>query len=702
MFATKDLAINQTTYQRCVRAFSFLENRLGLNVKLHDDHDAAETGQIYLFNHFARFETIIPQYMIFKRNGAYCRTLASYEFFEGSDGFARFLLSIGGVPNNMDGLLPFLAAEILRGRKVVVFPEGGMIKDRRVVDESGDFSVFSPMASERRKHHKGAAAVALMLEIFKKRILSVRAAGDVARLERWVKALELDSIESLITAAEKPTLVVPSNITFFPLRVEENILRKGVGLFFRGLREEMKEELLIEGNILLKDTDMDIRFGAPVSADFVWNKWERILLDRAFSHVDSLEHLFDLNGRPDRWLERLATSLVGRNTKRLRDHCMGEMYRQVTVNISHLASRILLRLAERGASPIDHELFHRALYLAVKFAQEDPAIHLHRTLSRPENYAGLHAGQCEGLAQLLSLASETGLIKEENRRFHLLPKIREGKDFHQVRLQNTIQVYANEIAAVPAACAVTDRALDRAFRTDERAFAKLLFDDEVRAFAHAKRRYAREHHREINDKETATASGEPYLLTGKAKKEMGVLLVHGLLASPAELRPVGDVLRAQGFPVMGVRLEGHGTSPWDLRERSWRDWLASVARGYEIISAFSERVCIVGFSLGGSLALRLASDAPGDLAGVATVAAPIKLRNKNFVFVPMIHGANKLAEWTAPLEGVMPFRLNEAEHPEINYRHIPIRAHHVQIPRDLHLRVWTAAQHMHRPTSKLK
>ena len=201
-----------------------------------------------------------------------------------------------------------------------------------------------------------------------------------------------------------------------------------------------------------------------------------------------------------------------------------------------------------------------------------------------------------------------------------------------------------------------------------------MFDDEVRTFTHAKERYTQEHHREVNDKETATHSGAPYLLTGKSKKELGILLVHGLLASPAELRPVGEILRAQGYPVLGVRLEGHGTSPWDLRERTWQDWLASVERGYEILSAFSERVCIVGFSMGGSLALRLAADAPEDLAGIAAVAAPIKLRNKNLVFVPMIHRANKLAEWTASLEGVMPFRLNDAEHPEINYRHIPIRA----------------------------
>ena len=164
MIAREDLVINEKTYQRCFRAFSFLEKRLGLNIRLHDADDGIEAGQIFLFNHFARFETIVPQYLIFKETGAYCRTLGSRQLFGGNGGFSKFLLSIGGVPNNLDGLLPFMAAEILRGRKVVVFPEGGMIKDKRVVDDAGEYRVFSPTAGSYRKHHKGAAAIALIVD----------------------------------------------------------------------------------------------------------------------------------------------------------------------------------------------------------------------------------------------------------------------------------------------------------------------------------------------------------------------------------------------------------------------------------------------------------------------------------------------------------------------------------------------------------
>ncbi len=187
MYETYDLDIKQSTYDWCVRAFSMLENRLGLNIKFHQDAGQAEEGQIFLFNHFARFETIVPQYLINQETGAYCRCVASKGLFAGGESIAKFLFAVGALPNDLPGLLPMLTAEILRGRKVIVFPEGGMVKDRRVFDEKGRYSIFSSTARERRKHHQGATVIALTLEFFKTRIRSLEQKEDYPRLERWAK-----------------------------------------------------------------------------------------------------------------------------------------------------------------------------------------------------------------------------------------------------------------------------------------------------------------------------------------------------------------------------------------------------------------------------------------------------------------------------------------------------------------------------------
>lgn len=665
--------INETTYEWCVRAFSLLHDRLGINVKVHGADGKLEDGQIFLFNHFARFETVIPQYIIHKATGGFCRCVAAGELFEGNETFAKFLWDVGAVPTDYPGLLSFLAAEILRGRKVIVFPEGGMIKDHQVLDEEGNFGIFSQMDKTQRKLHKGAAAIALTLEIFKKRILMVHEAEDTPRLQRWVEALGLDSVETLIAATRKRTLVVPGNITFYPIRNDENILSKGAALFGGKISRAAQEELLIEGNILFKNTDMDVRFGRPIVPGVSWNWWERVVLERVFQRIDSLQDLFALKPDSGRWIDRMVSMVLGRQTRLLRDEYTREIYFNVTVNLCHLASRLILTLLERGTTEIGHEPFHTLLYLSVKNAQREPSIHLHRSLVIPERYDGIHKGVWKRFEQFLDMATSSGLIEITQDKYRFLPKLQQEHGFHDIRRENMVSVCANEIAPVKAACRAVEQTVQSNSAAEKTNLARLLFDDEIRSFRRCRENYSKPRHAHINDQETATENGEPYLLVPENAREIGVVLVHGFLASPAELRSYGEKLAALGYPVIGVRLRGHGTSPWDLRDRNWKEWLGSVRRGFEIISAFADHICLVGFSTGGALALRLAAEQPENLAGVVAVSVPIKFRNRNLIFVSVIHGINKLTKWVSSLEGLMPFRSNESEHPDINYRHIPMR-----------------------------
>lgn len=661
-------------YERLVRVFSVLEKRLKVHIRLHGEKDRIADGQIFLFNHFARFETVIPQYLIFKETGEYCRSVAASEFFAGDDGFSRFLLSMGAVPNDHDRLLPFLAAEILRGRKVVVFPEGGMIKDRKVLDAKGRYRVFSPTAKRRRKHHRGASVIALTLEAFKKRIVEVHAAGDWARLDRWVNALGLADAEVLLAAVRKPTLIVPANITFYPIRITDNLLRKGVDLFAKGLGSRFTEELLIEGNILLKDTDMDIRLGEPVTPGIKWHWWERLLLAQVFRRIHALDDLFSLDREAPDWDERLFARYMHRQTDRLRDETMRRMYEGVTVNLSHLASCMILGFIDSGRTEVPAAEFHRTLYLAVKNAQSDPAIFLHRGLWNPERYAGTLEGSAPNLTRFLDLAEVTELIERKEGRYAFLPKLCEEHDFHEIRLENPVLVYANEMAPVAAARAAVGEALAAGSDVEAAEIAHLRFDDERRALACDKEIFTAPRFAEINDQETARESAEPYLILPDNRNELGVVMVHGFLASPAEMRELGEKTAAAGYPVMGVRLKGHGTSPWDLRERDWEDWLASLRRGLEILGPFVKRICLVGFSTGAALALLLAAERPPGLAGVAAIATPLKFQNKNLIFVPLLRGINQLTRLISPAQGVKLFQQNNSEHPHINYFNMPIRA----------------------------
>ncbi|MDA0656606.1 MAG: alpha/beta fold hydrolase [Proteobacteria bacterium] len=673
MYEAADLEIKTSTYDWCVKAFSVLQKRLGLNIKFHREDGQAEAGQIFLFNHFARFETVIPQYMIHTETGAYCRCVASKDMFAGDSGFTRFLFGVGAVPNDLPGLLPFLAAETLRGRKVIVFPEGGMVKDRGSIDSKGRYGIYSPTAGVRRKHHAGAAVIALVLEVFKSRILSVEQSGNQPRLERWVNSLGMDSIEALLAAARKPTLIVPANITFYPIRISDNVLRRGVDLFVKDLGQRFSEELLIEGNILLKNTDMDIRFGAPIAPKKFDNWWEAKAINALFESVDSLDDLFSLNRKSGRWIERMVSILLKRETSRLRDIYMREIYDEVTVNLAHLASALILAYVDSDRMEVSRAEFRQVLYLTIKYVQQEPAIHLHRILTNPEAYEGVGIGLGRGLNDFWSSAVTSGLVEMLPDTYKFLPKLREEHAFNQVRIENPVLVYANEIAPLQGAKRAIVKALESVSKIDEEALSHLRFDDELMRHSWCRQAYWQPRHAKINAAETATQCAAPYLLIPDDAKRIGVVVVHGFLASPAELRSLGEKIHAAGYPVIGVRLEGHGTSPWDLSDRSWRDWLESVRRGHRIMAAFADRICLVGFSMGASLALQLAAEQPEKLAGVAAVSAPIKFRSRGLAFVPLLHGANTMARWVPTVEGVMQFQPNDSEHPDINYRSIPIR-----------------------------
>ncbi|WP_419905800.1 alpha/beta fold hydrolase [Kiloniella sp.] len=662
------------TYDWCVRAFSLVKSRLGINIRLHDEANSFPGGDIYLFNHFARFETIIPQYLIHEATGGYCRCVAAGELFEGNDAFSNFLYGVGAVPHDHPRLLPFLAGEILRGHKVIIFPEGGMVKDRQVVDPSGDFSIFSPTAQKRRKHHTGAAVLALTVELFKQRVLSVFEKGEYDRLERWARALELETTEELLAVAGKPTEIIPANITFYPLRASDNILSRSAEFFSKGTNPRMVEEILIEANIILRDCDMDIRVSRPLEVQHVWYWWEKRLLSRVFKQINSLDDFFNLNASPETLNERIFKLCSSRGTNRLRDYYMEAIYAGVTVNLYHLTSSIIRDLVQKGENKIEKKLFHKILYLAVKECQKDEGAHLHRSLSKPENYWDLWNGEsCNSLKKFFASEGCDEHVSEDSQNYYFDDTVVEENSYNTVRLDNLIRVYANEVMPNDHAVMGVEKAFLEAPSLNKEAMARHLLDDEFVSLDCDRKTYTKDRHLEMNEKETATASPEPFLFVPEKRKRIGVVLVHGLLASPAEMFEFGQLLSEKGYAVCGVRLKGHGTSPWDLRDRHWIDWSASISRGQEILSAFVDDIAIVGFASGGSLSLLQAASDPENIIGVVAVSVPWKFKTRNLLLAHLAQGYEKLTSWVPTMEEKAIFKEHPSEHPDVNYHSVPVR-----------------------------
>ncbi len=667
--------IDTALYNRSVKLFSAVQKLLSVKFELYADTQLMQ-GDIFLFNHFSRFETFIPQFLIFEKTGSYSCAIAAGEFFTEDNILSRYLSQVGVFPHDHPRLFALLAGQILRGRKVIIFPEGGMVKDRRVIDKYGEYSIYSRITGQRRKQHTGPAVLGQGVEALKTAIRHAFEQKQIERLQRWKSLLHLDSLDELMAAALRPTLIVPANITFYPIRSSENLLFKSVELLSGDLSLRQAEELLIEGNILLKDTDMDIRMGNPVNPCCVWDWRTRWVMDKVAPGIQDVDDVFKLNTQPKNWKERLLGHYFIKNAQCSRNQYMETIYANVTVNLSHLASTLIMANISAKHQQIEKKRFYTVLYIAIKRLQKNPDIHLHHSLVNPDDYCDLLYGINARFDLFICIAKEAELIAEQDGCYHFLPKLCADHDFDRIRLENPIAVYNNEAAPVQAIREALLAAVQDYPKIHPYQLASWHFEDEQRGLAFEQQRYgsAFPNNGNLKTLETATADPAPFFLQPEKANGFGILLIHGLLASPAETRDYGHYLARQGFSVLGIRLKGHGTSPYALRDCTWQQWFESVLRGFNILKMHCPRLFVIGFSTGGVLALKLAAEHPGEILGLVAVSVPVNFVNPAFMLVSILHGTNTVINWMSSLEGIKPFIENTPEHPDINYHNVPVRA----------------------------
>ena len=104
----------------------------------------------------------------------------------------------------------------------------------------------------------------------------------------------------------------------------------------------------------------------------------------------------------------------------------------------------------------------------------------------------------------------------------------------------------------------------------------------------------------------------------------GVLLVHGLTGTPAEMLLVGKRLNREGFTVHGVQLAGHCGDQADLLATGWRDWYSSVEQAASRLRSQTDHLFVAGLSMGALLALLLAIEQPQLVDGVGVLGATFR------------------------------------------------------------------------------
>ena len=160
----------------------------------------------------------------------------------------------------------------------------------------------------------------------------------------------------------------------------------------------------------------------------------------------------------------------------------------------------------------------------------------------------------------------------------------------------------------------------------------------------------------------------------RADGKGAVLLLHGFLSSPTDFGELPDRLREDGYEVLVPRQPGHGTTPGRLADITAQDLReAAHARCAELI-ARHRRVSVVGFSMGGALALDLSDDF--DLEALVLVNpylgkladrswSPVSTDSLFTFFAPAVHAVIRP-------DGMANIARPEGLHGHVQYRTVPL------------------------------
>ena len=614
------------------------------DVRLHNV-EAIEDDMAIIFtvNHFTRLETLLLPYIIYKHTGKEVMSLAAAELFQGRIG--EFLEKTGTVSTKAPDRDKIIVRSLLKGEHPwVIFPEGAMIKDKKVVDHRGEFAVYND--GKRRPPHKGAAVLALRAEFYRHKIACIHDRPDQDELPAALETFGLDSAEE---ALGKRTVIIPVNVTYFPMRAHDNFLLRAAGHFSENLSKRAIEELSVEGTVLAEDTDIDITLGTPIDV-------AKYLSAPEYGEVMACG-LHDMQD-----LEMDSTSLFNDAARTLMLQYMKEIYRLVTVNYDHLFASLLRHHQVRSFTEAD--LRGRA-FLCAEQLDGLGCRRVHRLLA--ETYRDLvYEDKNPKFDDFIALCTNEGVLRRDGELYKKQPQPPpRDDDFHTMRAHELTQVIANEIEPLVR---LNDH-IRRTARLPRFLLAKRVRDfflrEDLRLFEED---YAKYYDAELSK---GPEVGRPFLLKPMRIKG-GIVVAHGYMAAPLEVRALCEYFFRQGYAVYGVRLRGHGTSPEDLARSTWQDWYESFNHGYAIIRSLTNRVFLGGFSTGGCLALIAAARKGRHVQGAFSICAPLKLQNYSVRLAPSIVTLNALLKRMGGKRWEWDYVDNDPENKHINYTKNPM------------------------------
>lgn len=614
------------------------------DVRLHNPENVqGDMSVVFVVNHFTRIETLLLPYILHKHTGREVWSLAAGELFSGRIG--QYLKAMGTMSTEDPDRDKTIINSLLKGvNPWIIFPEGAMIKDKKVVNAKGDLAVN--YAGVERPPHTGAAVMALRAEFYRQYLKCLVQTDNQDALAHIQNHFNLEDVGEVLA---KRTVIIPVNITYFPIRAHENFFLRMAKAYAKDLSPRAVEELSVEGTVLSEDSDIDITLGEPISILSLLRKPEfSAMLNCSNTSFDELE--------------QNIRSIFHHAAAQLTQQFMHRIYNLTTINYDHIFATLI---RYQGNEKFTERAYRNRIFLCAHELNKMGKVHMHGLL---KNYyrSIVYEDPSPKFHEFMELSLKEGILLSDGKQYYRnAGKQRDTSDFHSVRWNELTYVMANEIEPLSEVVnLIRSTARLPRFLLSKRIRDIFLREDQQQF----EQDYARYYDADLSK---SPEVGRPFLLK-PIRPKGGIVLTHGYMAAPQEIRALADHLYQQGYAVYGVRLKGHGTAPMDLAQTTWKDWYESLNRGYAIIKSLTDNIILGGFSTGGSLTMLAAAQKGKKVNGVFSICAPLQLRNYSTLLTPSVMSFKSLLKRFGRDTTGWDFVENHPENTGINYTKNPI------------------------------
>ncbi|QKF77978.1 serine aminopeptidase domain-containing protein [Arcobacter defluvii] len=619
MIDKNDLLINTNGY-----VLSLLQKILDANIEVIGvENIPKENPKMFVANHFTRTEAMLVPYTLYNITNKKVGVIAADSLFKSFLG--DFLENLGALKTTAPNRNEHIIGDLITSCKDwMIFPEGMMIKGKDISKIDKNFCVKVDGACQRV--HTGAAVFALLSQIFRQKYFD-------KTLENYEEFSNKYFINKCTDINKNETMIIPINISYSKLRNGKNFLVDMASKLIHDMGVNFKEELEIEGNIVL-NSKITIRILEPIST--------KNLLDKLY--------------KKDLHYEKIINSLRYEVTHNFMD----KIYESLTINFDHIFVLVLFLFPKKE---IEIEYFKRLIYITI-FKIKEKNIFYDEDINKDLIYL-ISYEKFKPFNDILEVAIKNKILQtdEINCYKYLINKknLLDTFTHHTIRLKNILRVILNEILIQEESVNIVKNLVSNNEELNTKILLEILKYEEDIEFENSYKKF--ENHKEIKDIEI----GKHKYFENKNSNSC-VIAIHGFSSAPKEMEKLAIFLNKNGFNVQTPRLDGHGTVCEDLKNKIWQDWYKSVSRSIIIASLQYKKVFIIGFSTGGLLALLSTKKQYKEFVSLICINAALHLNDMRIkTLLPAISFWNDIVKVFHEDKYAKEYIDNTPENPEINY-----------------------------------